>query len=92
MIEMKLKKNLTISPDIWATLETLKRIQGKSISDIIEISVRSYVKTEKINPVYIKMMTDPKIKYMSKKENDEITAILDSMTEDDLRPGGELEI
>lgn len=89
---MKLRKNLTISPDIWATLETLKRIQGKSISDIIEVSVRSYVKTEKINPIYIKMMTDPSIKYMSKKENDEITAILDNMTEDDLRPGGELEI
>ncbi len=55
-------------------------------------SVSSYVKAEKTSHLYIKMMADPGIKYMSKKENKEITAILDSMTEDDLRPGGELEI
>lgn len=89
---MKLRKNLTISPDIWATLETLRRIQGKSISDIIETSVRSYVKTEKISSLYLKIMTDPDIKVMSQKESDEITAILDKMTEEDLRPGGEIEI
>jgi len=89
---MKLRKNLTISPDVWSTLEILRRIQGISISDIIEKSVKSYVKTEKINPLYIRMMTDPNVKFMSKKENDEITTILDRMTEDDLKPGGELEL
>lgn len=89
---MKLRKNLTISPDVWSTLEILRRIQGISISDIIENSVKSYVKTEKINPLYIRMMTDPNVKFMSKKENDEITAILDRMTKDDLKPGGELEL
>lgn len=50
------------------------------------------MKHRKNSPIYIKLMTDPDIKYMSKDENEEITAILDSMTEDDLRPGGELEI
>lgn len=49
-------------------------------------------KKMKHSPIYIKLMTDPDIKYMSKDENEDITAILDSMTEDDLRPGGELEI
>lgn len=89
---MKLRKNLTISQDVWTVLEALKRIQGKSISDIIENSVKKYVKLEKINPLYIKMMTDPNVKRMSKKENDEITAILDNMTEDEMKPGAELEL
>ena len=38
---MKLRKNLTISEDVWAILETLKRVQGRSISDIIENSVKN---------------------------------------------------
>ncbi len=50
------------------------------------------MKHRKNSPIYIKLMTDPDVKYMPKDENEEITAILDSMTEDDLRPGGELEI
>jgi len=89
---VKLRKNLTISEDVWAILETLKRIQGRSISDIIENSVKKYVKLEKINPLYLKMMTDPNVKYMSQKENNEITTILDNMTEEDMKPGAELEL
>lgn len=92
MINMKLRKNLTISEDVWAILETLKRVQGRSISDIIENSVKKYVKLEKINPLYLKMMTDPNVKQMTKKENDEITTILDNMTEEDMKPVTELEL
>ena len=92
MINMKLRKNLTISEDVWAILETLKRVQGRSISAIIENSVKKYVKLEKINPLYLKMMTDPNVKHMTKKENDEITAILDNMTEEDMKPVTELEL
>lgn len=44
-----------------------------------------------LNPLYINMITDTNIKYMSKKENNEITAILDCMTKEDLSHGGELE-
>ncbi len=51
-----------------------------------------YELNENINPLYLKMTADQDVRHMTEIENDEITAILDNMTEDDMKPAAELEL
>lgn len=89
---MKFRKNLTFSPQTWKILETLKRIKGQSVSHILEEAVNSYLKTEKINPLYIKLMLDSNIEYLSEKENKELTDILDGLKEEEVKVVKKFEI
>lgn len=81
---MKFRKNLTFSPETWRILEILKKIKGQSISHILEEAVNSYLKIEKINPLYVKLMLDRDIEYLSEKENKELTGVLDRLKEEDI--------
>lgn len=88
--ETKKRHNLTLSPEIWTILSELKKINGKSICEIIEDAVKKMVKHEKINPVYFKIMSSTP--YCDNKENIELTKVLDEMTEHDLEVVEEYEL
>ncbi|MFC2083951.1 hypothetical protein ACFLS9_02740 [Bacteroidota bacterium] len=78
----KQRHSITLSPSVWNILKLLKKTQGKSISEILEISVRELVKKEGYNKTYFKIMATAKP--VNDKENKELTKLLDSLNEDDL--------
>lgn len=84
------RHNLTFSPEIWKILTELKRVQGKSISQVVEDAVRSHIRSEGYNKAYFKMMSDSE--YCDDVENDELTKVLDSLTEPDLEVAAEYEL
>ncbi len=86
----KQRHNLTFSPEIWNILTELKRVQGKSISQVIEEAVKSHIKSKGYNGAYFKMMADSE--YCDDRENEELTKVLDSLTELDLEISAEYEI
>ena len=82
MKSVKERHNITLSPQTWKVLKGLKRVQGKSISELIEIAVWSHAKNEKYDSVYFKIMSS--VSPVEDKENKELTDLLDSLTETDL--------
>jgi len=80
--ETKERHNIMMKPSSWKVLKELGRVQGKSASEIIETALWNLIKTEGYNSMYFKIMAtsepcDP-------EENEELTRILDQMTEEDL--------
>lgn len=56
---LKLERhNITIDAETWKILGELKRIQNKSISEIIRESINELLKKHKYNKVYFKMMAN----------------------------------
>ena len=81
--ENKERHNIMLKPSSWKILKELKKVQGKSASEIIEHALWSLIKTEGYNSMYFKIMatTEP----CDPEENEELTRILDQMTEEDLK-------
>ena len=71
-----------MSNEIWSILEELKRISGKSISEIIEEAVKEYIERHEIDSLYFKLMAS--VPPCDDEENEELTKLLDSLTEEDL--------
>ncbi len=82
MSEIRERHNITLSPSVWNILKILKRTQGRSISEILESSVKHFIKKEGYNSTYFKIMSSAG--EVSDKENKELTSLLDSLTEEDL--------
>ena len=87
---IKERHNITLSPDTWKVLKALKRVQGRSISEILENAVWKLAQTEKYNPIYFKMMAS--VSPLDDKENQELTEALDSLTDEDLEVAEKYEI
>ena len=81
--ETKERHNIMMTPSSWKVLKELRRVQGKSASEIIEMALWNLIKTEGYNSLYFKIMatTEP----CDPEENEELTKILDQMTEEDLK-------
>ncbi len=90
MKSVKERHNITLSPQTWKVLKGLKRVQGKSVSELIEIAVWSLAKSEKYDSVYFKIMSS--VSPLDDKENKELTDILDSLTDADLEVASRYEI
>ncbi|WP_368494356.1 ribbon-helix-helix protein, CopG family [Marinitoga sp. 1138] len=84
VIYMSLERhNIMIDPETWKILQELKRIQNKSISAILREAVNSFLETNKYNKVYFKMMAN--VPACDDQENKELTEMLETLTEDDLK-------
>jgi hypothetical protein len=77
------KHNITLAPKTWNTLKVLRRSRGKSISQIIEEAVDDMIKNRNYNPTYFKIMSSTE--FCSDEENKELSKMLNSLTEDDLK-------
>lgn len=71
-----------MSNEIWSILKELKRISDKSISEIIEEAVKEYIERHEIDSLYFKLMAS--VPPCDDEENEELTKLLDSLTEEDL--------
>lgn len=86
----KERHNITMTPKVWKTLKVLRRLQGQSISELLEDAVMELVKVKGYNQLYVKIMaTAP---HCDTEENEELTQILDSLTGDDLEIAEEYEL
>jgi hypothetical protein len=79
---VKQRHSIVMSPQTWKTLEKIAEIKRKSLSQLLEEAVISMIKTEKINSAYFKIMST--VPYCDDDENEELTKMLDSLTEQDL--------
>lgn len=52
----KTKHNITLSSQTWNALQALKRLQGKSVNEIVEEAAAVLVKNKKYNSTYVKIM------------------------------------
>ncbi|WGS66019.1 ribbon-helix-helix protein, CopG family [Marinitoga aeolica] len=84
------RHNIMIDPETWKILKELKRIQNKSISEILREAINQLLNSKKYNKTYFKIMTNAS--YCDDKENEELTRILDSLTEKDLEVVDEYEL
>ena len=78
----KTRRNITMNNETWTVLNELKKVLDKSISEIVEEAVLEYLKKHKFNSLYFKLMTA--VSPCDEKENEELTKILDNLTEKDL--------
>lgn len=78
----KSRHNINLDPSVWLILNEIKRLTGESISQILEKATWEYLKVKGFNRAYFKLMlaSEP----CSDEENEELTKILDSLTEKDL--------
>ena len=84
------RHNLVLSDETWAILNELKRLKGISISAIIEETVKTYLKANKYNELYFKLHgISP---FCDEKENNELTEILDNLSEEDMEISRMVEI
>jgi hypothetical protein len=90
MAMTKTRHNITLSPKVWRILKELKRVQGLSISEILEAAILKTVKDENYNPAYFKIMANAQP--CDEKENEELTKILDGLSEEDLKIAREYEL
>ncbi|MCK5809296.1 hypothetical protein KAH37_09950 [bacterium] len=87
---MKSRHNLTIDNEIWNALRLIADVQKRgSVSAVIEGLVKSYIASNKITPIYFKIMASTD--FCDDKENREIIESLDSLKEDDLHIESEIE-
>ncbi|WP_036226246.1 ribbon-helix-helix protein, CopG family [Mesoaciditoga lauensis] len=84
------RHNITMDSETWKILEELKRIQNKSISEIIREAIKELLKNHKYNKVYFKLMANTP--FCDEEENEELTKILDLLNEDDLKIVDEYEL
>ena len=82
-IMTKERHNITLSPKIWKALQTLKRLQGQSVSDILEEAVKELVKSKNYNSTYFKIMSS--VGPCDDKENEELSQLLDELKDNDLK-------
>ncbi|ACR79955.1 hypothetical protein [Kosmotoga olearia] len=82
MNETKERHNIMMRPSTWKVLNELKRILGKSASEIIERSLWKFIESEGYNSLYFKIMST--VEPCDDEENAELTKILDAMTKEDL--------
>ena len=80
---MKKRHNIILSDEIWNILNELKRLQGTSISSILEETVKTYLKVNKYNELYFKLLNISD--FCDEEENEELTEALDKLTEDDMK-------
>lgn len=86
----KERHSITMTPEIWRTLEALRRLRGQSISALIEDAVLALIKTKGYNPLYVKILaTAP---YCDDAENAELTQVLDALTQEDLEIAEEYDL
>ena len=79
---MKTRHNIMIDDELWKTLSELKKTLDKSISQILEEAVIEYLERHKYNSLYFKLMAS--VPPCDDEENEELTKILDSLTEEDM--------
>ncbi|MBU1101494.1 MAG: hypothetical protein KKA84_13925 [Bacteroidetes bacterium] len=76
------RHNINFKPETWKILDTLKRTQNKSISEIIDDSVKALLEKEGYGESYFRIMSSD---FCDENENSELTGILDLLTADDLK-------
>lgn len=87
---MNKRHNLILSDETWTILNELKKLQGTSISAIIEKTVQTYLEANKYNKLYFELLNISP--FCDDSENEEINNILDSLTEDDLKIAKTIEL
>jgi hypothetical protein len=90
MSNLKTRHNVMFSNDIWQILQQLKKVQGKSISELIETAILKMMKDDNYNEMYFKIMSTTS--YCSDQENEELTSLLESLSAKDLEIAEEYEI
>lgn len=83
--ERKYRKrhNIMLANSTWKILEELKRVHATSASKILEEALWHYIETKGYNSLYFKLMSD--VKPCDDVENEELTEILDNMSEEDFK-------
>jgi hypothetical protein len=84
---LKVRHNITLSQDIWKVLLLLKNVNGKSVSETIELCVKKFLANQGYQSTYLKIMSS--VSACDDDENEELTKILDTLTEDDLEVSDE---
>jgi hypothetical protein len=77
------RHNIMLANSTWKILEELKRIHASGASKILEEALWHYIETKGYNSLYFKLMSD--VKPCDDVENEELTEILDNMTEEDFK-------
>lgn len=80
--ERKSRHNINLKNKTWSILQELKRIQNKSISNIIDEAIEKYLKDMGYNTLYFKLLTT--LPEVSDEENSEILNELKSLTDEDM--------
>ncbi|TYC03102.1 MAG: hypothetical protein FXF54_01225 [Kosmotoga sp.] len=75
--------NIMLANSSWKVLEELKRVHSTSASKILEEALWHYIETKGYNSLYFKLMSD--VKPCNNVESEELTEILDNMTEEDFK-------
>ena len=79
---MNNRHNLILSDKTWTILNELKKIQGTSISAIVEKTVKTYLEANKYNKLYFDLLNISP--FCDDQENEELTNSLNALTEDEL--------
>jgi len=87
---MNKRHNLILSDETWAILNELKKLQGTSISAIIEKTVHTYLEANKYNKLYFDLLSISP--FCNDKENEELNNSLNALTEDDLKIARTIEL
>jgi len=77
----KTRHNITMSDETWTILNELKKVLDKSASEILEEAVNEYLEKHRFNSLYFKLMAT--VPPCDEEENEELTQVLDSLTEED---------
>ncbi|HAA84742.1 MAG TPA: hypothetical protein DCE14_00075 [Kosmotogaceae bacterium] len=81
--ETKERHNIMLTPSSWKLINELGRIQRKSASEILEEALWKMIESEGYNSTYFKLMATAE--QCDPQENEELTRVLDEMTEEDMR-------
>ena len=87
--EVKERHNIMVPGDLWELIREIGRILGKNASEVIEDSLKSYIKNNGYNRAFFKLMAAPNC---PAEENEELTKALDSLTEEETQPGKQIEL
>ncbi len=88
--ETKERHSIMMRPSAWKILNELKRLHNTSNSELLEEALWFFLKAKKYNPLYFKLMTT--VAPCEPEENEELTKLLDDMTEDDWKIASEYEL
>ncbi len=89
-INTKERHNLILSSQLWSIVKEISRLTGKSISKIVEEATWKLIEKKGYNRAYFKLMSE--ILPCSDEENEELTRILNGLSEEDLEVVEEKEI
>lgn len=87
---MNKRHNLVLSDETWTILNELKKLQGTSISAIIEKTVQTYLEANKYNKLYFDLLSISP--FCNDQENEELTNSLNNLTEDDMQISRTIEL